>query len=133
MKQVVAIEGGAELEVDLDLGASPDPRSGLFGYSDEVDALPHPVRDAVMDGALAGMSEARSEGLIGVVDEIYLVRVTLRGEAPPDALRAAMQWAYADAAKACREYNWVEDYGVQSPSTHQAACAAAIEERAKDV
>ena len=99
MKQLVAIEG-CEVEVDLELGASPDPRSGLFGYSDEVDALPHPVRDAVMDGALTGMSEARSDGLIGVVDEIYLVHVTLRGEAPPDALRAAMRAAVLVAAGA---------------------------------
>ena len=46
-------------------------------------------------------------------------------------LREAMQWAYADAAKMCRETEMTFDHGT-CKSSGADACIVAIEQRAKE-
>ena len=68
--------------------------------------------------------------------EAYLQEITRNDNGyVADLVREGMAWAYADAAKVCREYVWYDDRlsetVVRSPDEGNIGCAVAIEERAK--
>lgn len=97
---VIEIEPGVEVAADIEIQGSPDPRSGLFNYSNSVQALPEALRSALLGGAIAGQHEARDRGIIDGVDEVNINSITLRGELAPGAMHAAMYAAVLCAAGA---------------------------------
>ncbi len=90
---VIEIEPGVEVAADIEICGSPDPRSGLFNYTDSVQALPEAVRSALLGGAIAGQHEARDRGIIDGIDEVNINSITLRGELAPNSMHAAMHAA----------------------------------------
>lgn len=97
---VIELEPGVEVAADIEIQGSPDPRCGLFNYTDSVQALPEAVRSALLGGAIAGQHEARDRGIIEGTDEVNINSITLRGELPHAAMHAAMYAAVLCAAGA---------------------------------